>query len=61
MSISRTPVNIARRGDALYAIPLDFTPMVMYYNKRLFDAARRGVSASRGGRGVISLDASHSV
>ncbi len=32
-------VNIARRGEALYAIPLDFTPMVMYYNKRLFDAA----------------------
>jgi multiple sugar transport system substrate-binding protein len=32
-------VNIARRGAALYAIPLDFTPMVMYYNKRLFDAA----------------------
>lgn len=32
-------VKIARRGDALYAIPLDFTPMVMYYNKRLFDEA----------------------
>ncbi len=32
-------VDIARRGDALYAIPNDFTPMVMYYNKRLFDAA----------------------
>ena len=31
-------VNIARRGEQLYAIPLDFTPMVMYYNKRLFDA-----------------------
>jgi len=30
-------VNIARRGDKLYAIPLDFTPMIMYYNKRLFD------------------------
>lgn len=30
---------IARRGAALYAIPLDFTPMVIYYNKRLFDAA----------------------
>jgi len=32
-------VNIARRGDALYAIPLDFTPMVMYYSKTLFDCA----------------------
>ena len=28
-----------RRGGALYGIPLDFSPMVMYYNKRLFDAA----------------------
>jgi multiple sugar transport system substrate-binding protein len=32
-------VDIARRGEQLYAIPLDFTPMIMYYNKRLFDAA----------------------
>lgn len=32
-------VDIARRDQALYAIPNDFTPMVMYYNKRLFDAA----------------------
>lgn len=32
-------VDIARRGDMLYAIPNDFTPMVMYYNKRLFDEA----------------------
>lgn len=32
-------VGIARRGDAIYAIPGDFTPMVMYYNKDLFDAA----------------------
>jgi len=31
--------RIAARGDRLYAIPLDFTPMVMYYNKKLFDAA----------------------
>ena len=31
--------DIARRGDRLYAVPLDFTPVVMYYNKRLFDAA----------------------
>ncbi len=32
-------VDIARRGNELYAIPNDFTPMVMYYNRRLFDAA----------------------
>jgi multiple sugar transport system substrate-binding protein len=32
-------VDIARRGESLYAIPNDFTPMVMYYNKRLFDKA----------------------
>lgn len=32
-------MDIARRGSALYAIPQDFTPMVMYYNRRLFDAA----------------------
>lgn len=32
-------VDIARRGDAVYAIPVDFTPMVMYYNKRLFRQA----------------------
>ncbi len=32
-------VEIARRDDRLYAIPLDFTPMVMYYNKTLFDNA----------------------
>ncbi len=32
-------VDIGRRGDSVYAIPLDFTPMVMYYNKDLFDKA----------------------
>lgn len=32
-------VDIARRGAAVYAIPNDFTPMVVYYNKRLFDGA----------------------
>ncbi|MEZ0327067.1 MAG: sugar ABC transporter substrate-binding protein [Fimbriimonas sp.] len=32
-------LDIGRRGDALYTIPSDFTPMVMYYNKELFDAA----------------------
>lgn len=40
-------VKIARRGDKLYAIPLDFTPMVMYYNKKLFDDA--GVPYPRDG------------
>jgi multiple sugar transport system substrate-binding protein len=32
-------VDIGRRGKALYAIPQDFTPMVVYYNKKLFDKA----------------------
>jgi len=32
-------VEVATRGKAIYAIPGDFTPMVMYYNKDLFDAA----------------------
>lgn len=32
-------VSITRRGDAIYAIPLDFTPMVMFYNRRLLEAA----------------------
>lgn len=31
---------IARRDSALYALPKDFTPMVIYYNKKLFDQAR---------------------
>jgi len=30
-------VDIARRRDHVYAIPGDFTPMVMYFNKDLFD------------------------
>lgn len=30
-------VDIDRRGERLYAIPGDFTPMVVYYNKRIFD------------------------
>lgn len=34
-----TVLDITRRGEAIFALPLDFTPMVMYYNKRLFDAA----------------------
>lgn len=29
-------VDIARRGQAVYAVPTDFTPMVMYCNKRHF-------------------------
>lgn len=32
-------VDVARRGDSLYAIPNGFTPMVMYYNQRLFQEA----------------------
>lgn len=32
-------VAIAARGDKVYAVPSDFTPMVMYYNKRLFREA----------------------
>lgn len=31
--------DVARRGEAVYAVPLDFTPMVMFYNRRLFDAS----------------------
>lgn len=31
-----TAVDIARRDERLYAIPLDFTPMVIIYNRRLF-------------------------
>lgn len=32
-------LSIARRDARLYAIPKDFTPLVMYYNKDLFDEA----------------------
>lgn len=32
-------VQIASRGEKIYAVPMDFTPMVLYYNKALFDAA----------------------
>lgn len=31
--------DIARRGEAVYAIPGDFNPMALYYNKDHFDAA----------------------
>ncbi len=30
-------LDIAKRGAHLYAFPKDFTPLVMYYNKELFD------------------------
>ncbi|MDR3691507.1 MAG: sugar ABC transporter substrate-binding protein [Fimbriimonas sp.] len=30
---------IDQRGKALYAVPGDFTPLVLYYNKKLFDRA----------------------
>lgn len=32
-------VDIARRGEAVYAVPVDFTPMVMYFNRSLFREA----------------------
>jgi multiple sugar transport system substrate-binding protein len=32
-------LDIGRRGDALYAYPKDFTPMVIYYNVDLLEAA----------------------
>ncbi len=31
--------SIDRRDQAIYAIPGDFTPLVIYYNKKLFDRA----------------------
>ena len=34
-----TVVGIFRRGDAVYALPKGYTPMVMVYNKDLFDRA----------------------
>lgn len=32
-------LKIFSRGESLYALPKDFTPIAMYYNKRLFDQA----------------------
>jgi len=32
-------LRLAMRDSMLYALPKDFTPMVMYYNKKLFDEA----------------------
>jgi len=34
-----TAFAIAQRNNTLYALPKDFTPLVMYYNKKLFDKA----------------------
>jgi multiple sugar transport system substrate-binding protein len=34
-----TVIDVFRRNEAAYAVPLDFTPMVIYYNKRIFDEA----------------------
>jgi ABC-type sugar transport system permease subunit/ABC-type glycerol-3-phosphate transport system substrate-binding protein len=33
-------MQIGRRGSGLYAFPKGFTPLVVYFNKRLFDQAR---------------------
>jgi ABC-type sugar transport system permease subunit/ABC-type glycerol-3-phosphate transport system substrate-binding protein len=33
-------LNIAKKGSALYAFPKGFTPLMVYYDKGLFDAAR---------------------
>ena len=32
-------LSLAQRGERLYALPADFTPMMLYYNRKLFDAA----------------------
>ncbi len=32
-------LDMARRNEHIYALPADFTPMMLYYNKRLFDRA----------------------
>ncbi|MCC6358153.1 MAG: extracellular solute-binding protein [Phycisphaerales bacterium] len=40
-------VSTFRRGDKLYGVPLDFTPMVIYYNRRIFQAA--GIDEPRDG------------
>ncbi len=51
-SSSRRCGSIAARpraagGEAVYALPKDFTPLVVYYNKRVFDAARGALPARR--------------
>jgi len=40
-------VEIAKRGDALYALPVDFNPVLVYYNRAMFAAA--GVPEPRDG------------
>jgi multiple sugar transport system substrate-binding protein len=40
-------LRLAERGNHLYALPADFTPMMVYYNRRLFD--RAGVPYPRDG------------
>ncbi len=40
-------LRLASRGERLYALPADFTPMMVYYNRRLFD--RAGVPYPRDG------------
>lgn len=32
-------LSLARRGSHLYALPADFTPMMIYYNRRMFQRA----------------------
>ncbi|MGH7599941.1 MAG: extracellular solute-binding protein [bacterium] len=39
-------LNIFVNGESLYALPKDFTPIVMYYNKALFDKAGVAYPAS---------------
>lgn len=41
------PLEVARRGEALYALPKDFTPVVVFFHKALFD--RLGVPHPRDG------------
>lgn len=40
-------LQLAARGNHIYALPSDFTPMMVYYNRRLFDQA--GVPYPRDG------------
>ena len=42
-----TALDIARRGQKLFAVPLDFTPMVIIYNRKLFREA--GVAYPKAG------------
>lgn len=39
-------LGVWQRGDALYGLPTDITPQVMFYNQDLFDAAGVAVPAS---------------